>query len=98
MLENEALIQIASRAALAHLGESVVESAFVQPSLDSEGREALRITIVIRPGKVGGLSGDKTLDTLYEIQRELSLAGEGRLAIVEYATRKELKQGAAAQS
>jgi len=61
--------------------------------LDSEGHEALRITIVIKPGSESRIKGDATLDTLVGIQDRLRSEGEERFAIVEYATKRELSAG-----
>jgi hypothetical protein len=95
MLEDRKIVQIAKRVANANLSVQAVETVLTEPIVDSEGRDAVRITIIIKPGKVDTLSGDKVLDTLYEIHTELSIAGEQRLPIVGYATREELEQSGA---
>ena len=64
-----------------------------QPSVDSEGRHALRIIIVLTPGSVPAIGGDAALDTLVQIREKLHAAGEERLPIVEYATLEELADG-----
>jgi hypothetical protein len=64
---------------------------------DSQGHDALRVTIVIRPGAADKLKGDSVLDTLVEIQDRLREAGEERFAIVEYATQDELETGGDSQ-
>jgi hypothetical protein len=71
---------------------SAVTSVVSEPFVDSEGREALRITIVIAPKFSAKIKGDKSLDTLVEIQNRLRKAGEERFPLVEYATEKELKE------
>jgi hypothetical protein len=97
MLEDKKIAELAQQTASANLGVQAFESVRTEPVIDSEGRDALRITIVIKPGRIEGLSGSKLLNTLYQIQYQLSLAGEERLAIVNYSTKKELEQSAAAQ-
>lgn len=69
-----------------------VETVTSEPATDLEGREALRITIVIEPGAAAKLKGDSLLDTLVQIQERLRSEGEERLAIVEYATKEELEE------
>jgi hypothetical protein len=61
-------------------------------AVDSEGHEALRITIVIKPGAASKIGGDAALDTLVQIQDRLRREGEERFPIVEYATPKELSE------
>jgi len=45
---------------------------------------------VIKPGAESKISGDAALDTLVGIRDRLRLAGEERLAIIDYATKEEL--------
>jgi len=98
MIEDKRIIAIAQQVAGSNLSEQAVEAVVSEPTIDSEGREALRITIVIRPSKVAQIKGDAVLDTLVEIQDKLLAAGESRPATVEYATRKELHQSGDAKS
>ena len=79
--------------AKSNLTAAVVEGVQAAPTVDSEGRAALRITIVIRSGAAAGLNGDAILDTLVQIQDHLRAAGEERFGIVEYATKAELEAG-----
>lgn len=90
MLTQNKIIKIARDAAAGNLASSAVSRVISEETTDSEGRDALRITIVIKPHAVGKLTGDAALDTLVEIQDSLLEAGEERFPIVEYATEKEL--------
>lgn len=81
---------IAAAAARANLSANAVLRVFSEPTLDSEGKDALHLTIVVAPEAVDALEGDALLDTLVQIQRDLQKAGEDRFAIVEYATEAEL--------
>ncbi len=92
MIPQSRVQQIAGEVAKANLSQSSVETITSEPASDSEGREALRITIVIKPGAAAKLDGDQLLDTLVQIQERLRSEGEERLAIVEYATKKELQE------
>jgi len=60
-------------------------------TLDSDGREALHITIVLKRGSAGKVGGDRALDTLVGIDRALRGANEDRFPIVSFATEEELQ-------
>lgn len=90
MVSAEQISTIAAKAARSHLPSKVVQRVFSEPTIDSEGKAALRLTIVIAPDSVSRITGDALLDTLVQIQRDLQAEGEDRLAIVEYATEDEL--------
>ncbi len=90
MLDLAKVNQIAREAAIANLTQKRVTNILSEPAIDSEGHEALRITIVIPPGVAPRLKGDAILNTLAQIQDRLRAAGEERFPIVEYATQEEL--------
>lgn len=90
MITTTKIDEIASRAARAKLPNNVVERVFSEPTVDSWGADALRLTIVIAANSVERIDGDSLLDTLVQIQHDLQNAGEERFAIVEYATQAEL--------
>lgn len=92
MLAKNRIIEIAKDVATANLTSSSVSNIVSDSAIDSEGREALRITIVIKPGAVTKIRGDAALDTLVQIQDRLREAGEERFPIVEYATQEELEE------
>lgn len=92
MIERNKIIQIARDVATANLTSAAVRDVISEPAIDSEGREALRITIVIKPGAPARLKGDAVLDTLVQIQNRLRDAGEERFPIIEYATEEELQE------
>jgi len=94
MLKNDDVVDIATRVAKAKLGEKNVLRVLSEAATDSEGQEALRITIVIGPKVAKRLKGDAVLDTLAEISSRLLKAGEGRFPIIEYATEAELQDAA----
>lgn len=91
MLSQDKITQIVHRVAAANLGPAVVDDVLSGGTTDSEGRDALRITVVIKPGSADKLKGDNVLDTLVQVQQELRDAGEERFPIVEYATQEELQ-------
>jgi hypothetical protein len=90
MLDFVTIEKIAAKAARAQVAESGLERVLVSPAIDSDGKDALRITLVLKPEAVKALSGDAALDLLVDVQRELSNRNEERFPIVEYATEQEL--------
>jgi hypothetical protein len=94
MLEKEKIEQIAKAVASANLASSSVSEVRSEPFVDSEGHDALRITVILTPGSADKISGDATLNTLVKIQSELQRAGENRFALVQYATAAELEESA----
>jgi hypothetical protein len=93
MLHEKRIQEIAQEVASEKLTSANVSSVSSSAAIDSEGHEALRITIVIKPGSESRIKGDATLDTLVGIQDRLRSEGEERFAIVEYATKRELSAG-----
>ena len=91
MLDIRKISQIVSEVASANLAPQSIVRVVSEPTTDSEGREALRITIVVPPDSVTRLKGDAVLDNLVQIQNRLRDAGEERFPIVEYATQEELE-------
>ncbi len=93
MLELAAIVDIAAKAAKSNLRAEHVRNVLTEPALDAEGRDAVRITIVIAPDSLPRLKGDAVLDTSVDIGNRLREAGEERRPIVEYATEEELANG-----
>lgn len=85
MLSTAKIDEIASQAAVRHLKREAVEKVSSRATTDSEGQDAVRIVITLKPDVARGLDGDAVLDTLVEINSKLSEAGEERTSIVEYA-------------
>jgi hypothetical protein len=92
MLDENKIRQIAQEVATATLSTANFSSILSGPAVDSEGHDALRITIVIKPAAVAKIDGDAALDTLVQIRKRLLKAGEERFPIIEYATAKELRE------
>lgn len=98
MLDTEKVSEIARQAATANLASDSVQSVFTESATDSEGREALRLRIVIKSAALQKLKGDAVLDTLVDIQHRLHEAGEDRFPIVEYITEDELAESGRPES
>jgi hypothetical protein len=92
MLDENKIRQIAREVAVANLSGAIFTSVTSSTTVDSEGHEALRITIVIKPGTASKIEGDAALDTLVQIQDRLRKEGEERFPIVEYATAEVLSE------
>jgi len=94
MIENEKIAQIAAQIATANLSVSSVSTATSESTVDSEGRDALKITIVLTPGSTAAIKSKASavLDTLVQIKKKLQEEGEERFPIVEYATSEELAE------
>mgnify|MGYP001015739730 CR=1 FL=1 len=92
MLEQKKIIEIAQKAAVANLSSAAVHSVLSEPTVDSQGREALQITIVLTPDAVENIKGENVLKMLVEIQDKLQEAGDERFPIMRYATEQELKE------
>jgi hypothetical protein len=95
MLPASRVEEIAHAAASLRAMTKSVRRVLAEPSTDSEGKEALRITFVLSDRGARELTGDQALDLLVELKHNLEQAGEERFAIIEYATEKELADVAA---
>jgi len=94
MLDKTKIDQIAQNIAKANLTTGSVKSVVSSPTVDSEGKDALLIRIVLTPGSSSGIKGDAALDTLTQIQSSLQKQGEERFPIIEY---EELGEGGDSQ-
>lgn len=73
-------------------GAARVQRVFSERTSDSDGREALHITIVLKRGSADKVGGDRALDTLVGIDQALQGANEERFPIINFATEEELEQ------
>ena len=96
MLSASRVQEIAQTAASMRAMTKSVQRVFAEPSMDSEGKDALRITFVLSDRGAKDLTGDEALDLLVELKHNLEQAGEERFAVIEYATEKELAESKAA--
>lgn len=90
MLDTPKILQITREVVNANLSRwAAVSGVSAAPFVNSEGHDALRITVVLRPFGDGEIEGDATLDTLVEIREKLQQAGEERFPLLEYASEAE---------
>ncbi len=88
---KEAVIKLIRQALVTELGDNIVERLEIRPTTDSQGREALKITVVIAPGATDRIAGGAVLDALVSVQDRFREMREERIPIIEYATEAELE-------
>jgi hypothetical protein len=91
MLDHDRIIRIVREAVQAHAPPQSVRDVLSEPDTDLDGKDALRVTIVVTPEAIEKLKGDGFLDTLVEVQNRLRDAGEERFPIVWWSTEEELE-------
>ena len=94
MLDTMEVSQIAANVARVGFVDSYFERVVTEPSIDSVGNEALRITLVLKPKSLEVVTGNEAIDLLVEIQKALRDRNEERLAIIDYATEQEIMDAA----
>lgn len=90
MLDDKTITELAGNVARRVLAHGTVERILTQPTTDSVGDDALRITLVMEPDSVPRITGDEAGDLIAGIQQTLHEAGEERFPIIRYATEQEL--------
>jgi hypothetical protein len=75
---------IAKQVAIASLGSESVKSVRSSPTLDSMGRDALRIVITFTPGALSQVTGRAASTTIFELSKRLLEMGEERFPIVRW--------------
>src|SRR6266568_6501374 len=86
-IEREA-IEVAKK----NLGAKHVVRAIAEPTVDLDGDDAWRVTIVIEPEAVDAITGDAVLDNLVQLHERLRQYDDERQPIVEFATEDELRE------
>lgn len=94
---KEAFSRLIKHALAEKLGEANVIDVKYEPTIDSLGREALKITVVIPEGAARRLANGAALDALVGLQARLREMREERPPIIEYATEAELQPDAGPQ-
>lgn len=98
MLDLSDIDRVVDRAASASLKNAGFSRVYTKFTTDSEGREALHVTIVLRSNKNKEVSGNSALNTIVRVQRDLRRSGEERFPIIEFVTEDELEPNASTQS
>ena len=89
---EEAFWRLIQQALVAELGAKNVVRVEHEPTTDSQGQDALKITVVIAPGATKDLAKGASLDALVRLQERLSEMREDRTPMIEYATEAELAE------
>lgn len=87
---KEAVVRLIRQALVTELGDNIVERLKIEPTTDSQGREALKIAVVIAPDATDRIAGGAVLDALVSVQDRFREMREERIPIIEYATEAEL--------
>jgi hypothetical protein len=87
MLDSARVAELTEQAARKWID---LERVIVEPTVDSQGEEALRVTLVLDPEVVGRVTGAAALDVIVEIRQALQSVGDNRFPIIDYATEQEL--------
>ena len=95
---QEAFDRLIRQALVAELGDANVARLEIEPTTDSRGREALKITVVIAPGATQRFLDGAVLDALVKLQERLHEMRDDRIPIIEYATEAELEDDGGPQS
>ena len=90
-LTEDKINEIVREVATAKLAPYASGRVISEPTTDSTGQDALRITIVIEPDSARKIKKGAVLDNLVQIHDRLQAAGEERFPIIQYATEEELE-------
>jgi hypothetical protein len=89
---REARRRLIQQPLVAELGKDNVIRVEYEPTTDSQGRGALKITVVITPDATDRLANGVVLDALVRLRERLREMRDDRTPILEYATEAELAQ------
>jgi len=90
MIDLQHVNRVVDKAAAVSLKRSGLSRVYSEPAMDSEGREALLVTIVLRSDAPVKINGARALNTIVRIQRDLRRSGEERFPIIDFVTEDEL--------
>ena len=79
---------------VAALGKENVVRAQFSPGIDSQGRGAITITVIITPNAIQRLASGATVEALVRLRKRLQEMRVDRTPIVQYATEAELAERA----
>jgi hypothetical protein len=91
---KEAFRRLIQQALVSELGADNVVRVDWEPTTDSQGRDAVRILVVIQPGAIKKFRTGAVADALVKLHERLNEMGDDRTPIVHYATEAELAQDA----
>jgi hypothetical protein len=89
MLDLDTIKLFSTEIAKANFGAENVVRVESEPTVDSQGEEALDVLVVLAPGVAENFTGAEVVDTLVQISAKLMEAEDERLPIIRYATEEE---------
>lgn len=92
MLNDRELQKLAKNAAEKRLSQFHVSRILTEPTLDSEGNEALRVVFVLAPEAVDAIGAEDALQLLVDLHNELIEEGDERFPIIEYTTEADIAE------
>ena len=92
MLDEARSAEIADQVARTSTGTAGPVRVITNGTSDLDGKDALRITVVLTPEDAERLTGDEALDLLVSLHQTLQAEGEDRFPFIEYATEAELAE------
>ncbi len=98
MLSTAKIDEIVRAVASKKLPRESVDHVASSEATDSQGHEAVRIVITLKPNVAAKLEGDALLGTLVGIQSRLSEAGDDRFPLVEYESVDDAAPNGVAES
>lgn len=99
MLELSQVDEVVNKAVSAALKKHAgITHVISEPTSDSQGDEALHITIVLKSGSADKITGETALNALVSVDRALREAGDDRFPIIDYVTEDELASSDDAES
>lgn len=85
--EINRIVYTAASAVLQGIGLSEVYS---EPITNSDGQDALHVTIVIKDAEEREVTGDQALDAMVRINKDLQACGEERFPVIDFVREHEL--------
>ncbi len=93
MLDLNEADQIVEKAASDALGTVGVSRVLTERTADSDGNEALAVTIVIKRGCGDRLTGELAGNAILGMLQALQASGDDRFPITSFATEEEMEAG-----
>lgn len=92
--EVDALV---ARVASASLGGHTITRVMSGPSVDLDGLNAVRVTIVLSNDDIE-VTGDAAMNTIVDLHQALQRAGDDRFPLVDFTTEEDLASDADLES
>lgn len=95
MLDSGSLRDLVKSILVDRLPGVGLQQILTEQAIDSEGKDSLRITLVIPEEAVDTITGEQALDLITDVHKALAANGDDRLAVIGYATPADLADEAA---